>query len=849
MRTSFFLFCAQHRLFWKLRTFLSRLLFSIKRRFFKFRYGLQEERTNFQTFRDLLQSTGKQLLLAIFVSIVLQAINPYLQPFYEYAHLKIPDDSDYVTFLATVSGISGIFIGLYFAGITTVGASVYSQVPNNLRDLLAKERFGNVYMRFLAFLTFIGLCLIGLRILGYPRIHIAIPFIVFLSGVGIIAFVKYGRMFFYLFDPTVLSGSIFYDLRRWLRIVRVGGYRWDDQAFQAHANKQATIALETLETLADLTSNPNHPHLNGRPFSELAKYTLGFLIHYHKLKNQIPSGSLWFEQRYSHRDWYRTEETTLTLAHQTGTMIQPEVINDKLWIEDRLIPIVLHCIYINLKAKRFNLVQELLTVLDAYLRSLSEKGAVKQAFDTLEKLNLSIFTEIGKSADKVVIEEPIEHLGVAERLAMMPITILLSYSESISKLNKAEISKRLTRIRWQSNSDIYLQGFHEYMLPRLEWFKPRMNFELSVEDKITSPLWYQTELTVQVEAEKLVENINCLVSTMIQLYEKLVKQLNDAKHQWLASVFISREWEYWNKMESHIGRFLKVWQEFNEHRYIEDLPWPNYRIEVSQQQIKDRQKEILKLMSRQSTILLLIPRPSDFIDYGGQFLHTLGESILKALCENDLELIKTTFKAYFYGILLKFENLKPKTGITDWRTQQELKIAAAPLLDLIEISGYSKLLSDFHGNPSLWSEITATWDEYLNKEQAAYFINLLAAAVAVTEAAFEIPYHGILRTSWKQNVERCFALLPRKEIFHRGRLAPDSIVVHDSPLVRIFAREPYGSFYDGIDIFIALYLLKRTEGVATDFGRRRRDLEEAIEREENYYREIDNQQEGESEEI
>ena len=356
-----------------------------------------------------------------------------------------------MTFLATVSGIGGIFIGLYFAGITTVGASVYSQVPNNLRELLAKERFGNVYMRFLAFLTFIGLCLIGLRILGYPKIHLVVPFIVLLSGVGIIAFVKYGRMFFYLFDPTHLSYSIFDDLRRWLRIVSVGGYRWDDQAFQAHANKQATVALEKLETLADLTSNPKHPHLNGRPFSELAKYTLDFLIHYHKLKNQIPSGSLWFEQRYSHRDWYRTEDTALTLAHQTGTMIQPEVVNDKLWIEDRLIPIVLGCVAINLKAKRFNLVQELLEVLDAYLRCLSKSREVKQAFDTLEKLNLRIFTEIGKSADKVVIEEPIEHLGVAERLAMMPITILLSYSESISDLSKAEISRRLASIRWQSN--------------------------------------------------------------------------------------------------------------------------------------------------------------------------------------------------------------------------------------------------------------------------------------------------------------------------------------------------------------------------------------------------------------
>lgn len=228
MRDALFLFLAQHRLFWTSRALLARLFFSIKSRFFTLRYGLREERTNFHTLRDLLQGTGAQIILAILVSISLQVIDPYLKFFYDYAHLRIPEDSDYVTFLATVSGIGGIFIGLYFAGITTVGAAVYSTVPNNLRELLARERFGNVYMRFLAFLTFIGLCLIGLRILGYPRIHLAIPLIVLLSGVGIIAFVKYGRMFFYLFDPTRLSYfTLFlrtYDIGlKWFLLVVIDG--------------------------------------------------------------------------------------------------------------------------------------------------------------------------------------------------------------------------------------------------------------------------------------------------------------------------------------------------------------------------------------------------------------------------------------------------------------------------------------------------------------------------------------------------------------------------------------------------------------------------------------------------
>ena len=49
--------------------------------------------------------------------------------------------------------------------------------------------------------------------------------------------------------------------------------------------------------------------------------------------------------------------------------------------------------------------------------------------------------------------------------------------------------------------------------------------------------------------------------------------------------------------------------------------------------------------------------------------------------------------------LLQYENLCPKEEGTDWQTQNNLKIAAAPLLDLMDISGYACLLSDYHETP------------------------------------------------------------------------------------------------------------------------------------------------------
>ncbi len=283
---------------------------------------------------------------------------------------------------------------------------------------------------------------------------------------------------------------------------------------------------------------------------------------------------------------------------------------------------------------------------------------------------------------------------------------------------------------------------------------------------------------------------------------------------------------------------------------LKGLTWPDFKPEQIQEQVKNRQKELLKHMSKQSTLLLLFSRPDEFPDYGGQFLHTSGEAVIDTLCNNDIEIVRDIFKSYFYGCLLKFNTLRPKLKATDWRAQQEFKIAAAPLLDLMDISGYACLLADFHKNPDLWQEITTTWDEYLDKEQTSNPINLLAAAIGITEAMFEIPYRSTLCINWKQRVEHSLASLPRREVFRRGVMRHDSIVIHKSPLVRIFARERHGSFHDGIDIFISLYLKKRSNGSDLDFGRRRRDLEDSIKREEMRYSEmVDSQKDDPDEEI
>ena len=145
MNSGLFLYLSQTRAFWWLRSAVRTISFWIEAKAFALRYGVEEEKSNYQSLRHLFSVTQKPLLIGVASAILLQFIDPYLYPYYQKLKIGVPDDSDYVTYLATISGIGGIFIGLYYAGISAVGSAIYAKVPNNVRDLLAQERFGNVY--------------------------------------------------------------------------------------------------------------------------------------------------------------------------------------------------------------------------------------------------------------------------------------------------------------------------------------------------------------------------------------------------------------------------------------------------------------------------------------------------------------------------------------------------------------------------------------------------------------------------------------------------------------------------------------------------------------------------------
>ena len=254
-----------------------------------------------------------------------------------------------------------------------------------------------------------------------------------------------------------------------------------------------------------------------------------------------------------------------------------------------------------------------------------------------------------------------------------------------------------------------------------------------------------------------------------------------------------------------------------------------------------RKKELLKLMSEDNILFSLIPRPQSYPDFAGRFLNNVGEALFTAMCENDSEMVETLFKRYFFGCLLEYEKLRPEDFEKAWQSLNSLKIAAASLLDMMDISGYAFLLSEYHDEPILKKPIEQAWDVYLNDESGIQRFQSFAAVVSLSESDFEIAHRSSLRMGWKQTLQRMLLNVEREEVDYTTQVphfltGSNTIPVHDSSLVRVFARSQDFLLYDGIDVFIAKYVRQREDAENLDFGRPQyRDLEEAIRREETHY--------------
>lgn len=678
---------ANFRWFWAFKRYAYLVRFNVSKRAFATRYAVTEKRKSLGFVSNFFRVSLFSFVAALAAAWALYELDNLflLVP----VTFPVPSPDRYIGFLVGVAQLGGVFIGLYYAGMTTVAGTIYAQTPSTIRNLLVRERTGGVYMVYLTFVTFLPIVLsVATAISSRPVPRLAMPSVGLFAGMGIIAFVQLGRRAFELFDPTNLSVSAFDDLIYWTQQASVRGHHWHDKSFQKHANKRATEAIDVLETLADYSNR--RENLRPRSFISLTSNVLRYLVYYQGLKSSIPRQSLWYERTLSHPDWFRSPDSSVQIASRTGTTVQPQEVPMADWVEDKLEPLVIQCFRANAASSNLSVLLELSSLVKLYVASLANAGQVARAIKIIGD-----FTQLLYSEDLKKSLTTAELAGFADFTGYLAIQVLLSASIGAGDRFPDLHSKRLRTIKWSSRDSIYSAGFSLSNLEQLEWLHERVASERSIEGERLTPDWYCLDMMLLADS-RAIRDIMPQLLEIDALFLKPARELA-SECPFSSAALLSRCLEYLAKLSHHLQTYRRWHDAIIAARTLSDLPWP--KLDFSEWEKTTEQREIAahEQIARMIPAIIDGTKDSKLPDYRGQFIQVVANDLLQRMMDGNTDVVRKVFPLFWLSSFALFDALRPTVPPDATHIlQNELHVASAPIIDLMDLSGYALLLSEYH---------------------------------------------------------------------------------------------------------------------------------------------------------
>jgi hypothetical protein len=718
----------------------------------------------------------------------------------------------------TIASVTGVFLGLYFTAISIVASSVFATVPSDVRELLLKEKVGNVYIRILSVLLAVSVILLGYRAFNHnPGALITLAVLLF-GCFSIFGFVVLGLRVFFFFDPTTLVDSIFGDLYNNIALATIKGLKWHDANFQAHYQKLASRNIATLKDVVEFCARA--AYLQKRPLSIVLQKTCYFLRYYQKQKHLIPTNSNWFARVPKYKDTFLADVSALTVALQSQTSIQPETIPDFYWLEDEVIDVILSALQSALDNKNLIVCIDVIDSLNNYLEVLGLELEAEQYCKICGRIE-GVF-------EKYFMDLPPKYLGYHDDMAMAlfdryNLSIMfcaLGFYKFNREFNTSLLDKRLNSIVWGNRQEIYQKHFPPALLERLEFLQKRLEFEQRVEERIISPDWYRKQLVVMKYGQLLHTSIEQLLSIFDKYYVEGGKKFFDKKHFILAAWRFRKGLEAYAKMQAHFAQIRKVVTDLEKMNIEKELPWPKWDWDNIVKRINDSHDNLTGQLAQCIPSLSLMKASDKYPDLFGESYHIICQECFSDLADNKVEGFKSMFPFLFIGSLQAHERLK--TSCRDYPPETLILVAFEPLLDIIELSGYAKIYSELYNSPDLWNTCEKSWAAYL-KERGDKKDDVIKAMVSFYEyraSRFQLFSRDIWKTNWKMELERKLREMNLiDDMLDRSSYPGGSRNrnTHQSLFIRALCRGRYAPFITSSEIFILTYLLKQYQGKDIDF--------------------------------
>lgn len=810
--------------YWKLISGWQRIKFIFETRIFSMKSRSREQRESFSILRGISKAVIGPALLAIVFVAGLAAVHYFISPYVASSRLQFllrVDEETARNLLGIVAQVAGVFLALYFTAISVVASTVYARVPGEIRELLTKEKVGNLYIQIVTFTVAVATLLLGKNAFGFSINSLDMLIVVLLSIITIFSFIVLGLRIFSYFNPTMLAEYLGYDLARWFKAATAKGFQWGNPSFQSHYQKQAESLLMTYRKVTYLATHAEY--FDGPALVRMIVQPLLLLQIYISEKTHIPSNSNWFKKIYRHRDWLTADSTQTEMALRSGTSLQPESVPDHMWFEKNIGETLIEVFRALAKENDFSSTTDILNNIQRTEAVLSTHLAIDEALYIYRVIQPLVFqiaffddTNIGnlrEDEEKSILSR----LGIIDFYCLGPINILLGLSDTLDKITKDAFAKKIDGINWTKSESIYAVENPREVVKQLEYVQERIRFEYEVEGKFISPKWYHN----QIAAFGMVSFIKDAIEELVTEYEKLfanqTQRLVSEKRYLNAAQIIDRGLEACNKFAFHVDKIHACYDRLSELRFVKDIPWPNIDWDSLSNRVSAVKENLIINLAKSSVILAEMPSRKTWPDYFGQSFMVLAEECNNALVTGNDTLFGKIFPAYFNAALKAHDRLRTEIGAG---TNQEtaLVFITEPIEDLLQISGYALIYSELDGK-GYWDTAKKCWDLYFNNHgKPKEAIDSINAFTKFRESVFAILPHAIIRTGWQLKLA---GRLRKENILQEiadyapvlGRLKGEPVKPkHASKIIQKIAQGTMGMiFSDGQDVFLAMYLAKRPE--------------------------------------
>lgn len=818
-----------YRFYWRLTDRAQRIRFSVLRARFYTQQSISESKSRFIRFifgfpSLLLRSSTKLIFGSLFGFCLLELsrnIQVY-QPQSIFINLvrDVPTEGNgtYDGILTTILTFVGIFIPLYLTSLTSAIEEKYSELPYKIRTLILKERIENVAVGFAFFLTAYNLiALVYSAALG-SRPIIVVAVAALLGGLSIPMLAAHFTHQSSVFrNPVAFSGPLLNELADWSRQATTQGYKWDNSSFQEYYHQQATLVVQGLQSLADLLTQEGQRKALITLIESISRFLPYYLLN---VKPKIPENSLWFEKTTKFNDWYLAtglQITTLMMAKETRTNLPTDSEPDYEWLEKKLLVILEKTCSHLVEERKFEAVYEVLAKAFFTYKEIGMVWQISTAQESLNKIAQAIYQQMTIDIGRPSTDnrhEVLVYLQTVINLNILPVQTLLGFFDSVETIDVAALEKFVGQVNWQKPENIYTLGLPREAYSGLEYLIPKLQFELDVEGYPVSATWYTLQLALQPIAQGLHEHTEHLIQFGKNFYITNGRMALDNNQGSFAVMSLSHGLEFFDKLDHHMYRLKDLATVMEGKRILKDIAWPEWDWSAFDTQIQEANEEIVLQMANCVPYLVseAISFDESYPDLLGQALDIVGEAYFDALHNNQTRLIQPLFKNYIVGLLRKQESVLER--VRDWKNPHSaIVLGTEPFADLLELSGYALLYSEYHQNTELWQSVKAVWDNYLlTEENRIQIINMLYRT-SLARRQPSITSRGMLRDHWT----RIFGdALNTIELVH----IPDSsnefwrssmIRNHPSLLIRAIASsDRLGNFagfgYDAASVFVDLYL-------------------------------------------